>query len=606
MDTVTCHTCKTTAAYDTAAAASAARARHLQGDCQVFPTQAAYTNAAQKYGEEKARETLALRLADVYKAHYCAASHGLGLAQDERIVVCKPCKQLIRVHESNHKATVAFHHHAPGTATTPPPFLEVSPPTRTWIQASCNWAEKSLFHFTCGACRLACTYQKRDTTAALVHHLGEYCVRPSPLHAPALALVEDPLSIPMASTWMKEMEAVRDALTHTLQEVDSLQAQAATTGRCTPPPGDQRTKRPYNGDDAPTTPTKSLRGRPEDDESMNSDDEVSAPDTLNNTLSNTNTTPKGKPPPIHVDSDWGEDYFTKIDQYSTGLSRPITCKLAGRGGGLVLRTQNFTDYSTLTARLRAASESFTTKTPAHEKVERYVAKRLPTGIPESRILTELKAANTPALAVHRLTASNRRAGQQQPVILTAAVCSFPAGTPLKAVAAAAPTIGNCTVLWQRFDSRGEPMQCHNCQDYAEHSAKNCHRPTQCRKCSGYHRSADCTSTVTRCANCSLEHRSTYKNCPYYKKKKEESKKKLTANSSQATRAPARAASGGAATPPRHPRTGPTPFLVVSILGLYATCVLVQRVITSKTGQISTRLCVCVPCTFHGVMRITTY
>ena len=93
----------------------------------------------------------------------------------------------------------------------------------------------------------------------------------------------------MASAWMKEMEAVRDVLTHTLLGADSLQAQAATTGRCTPPPGYQRTKRPYDGDDAPTTPTKDLRGQPEDDESMDSDDDVSAPDAY--TQNKTNTAP---------------------------------------------------------------------------------------------------------------------------------------------------------------------------------------------------------------------------------------------------------------------------------------------------------------------------
>lgn len=241
--------------------------------------------------------------------------------------------------------------------------------------------------------------------------------------------------------------------------------------------------------------------------------------------------PKGRPPPVTVDSDWGEEFHDKFEKYNEGLGRPFTCKLSGQGKALVLRAHTLEDHLKLLSTLREAGEQFKTQSPRHERTERYVATRLPIGVSTERVLNTLQEAKLPVQAAHRKTVPDATRGGSR--TLTAVICTFAPGTPIKTVSRAVPLIAGCQVWWQRYDCKGVPVQCYNCQDY-QHASKNCGRKTKCRKCSAEHNSKDCPGGPTRCANCGEGHRSTYRGCSYYQLKASELRK----NSQHTSRQPA--------------------------------------------------------------------
>lgn len=59
-----------------------------------------------------------------------------------------------------------------------------------------------------------------------------------------------------------------------------------------------------------------------------------------------------------------------------------------------------------------------------------------------------------------------------------------------------------------------PIRCYNCQIFG-HLAHNCKRKPVCAKCSGGHKTSDCTDTKRKCSNCLGDHSAAYKNCPKY-------------------------------------------------------------------------------------------
>ena len=255
-----------------------------------------------------------------------------------------------------------------------------------------------------------------------------------------------------------------------------------------------------------------------------------------------------RPPPIHLDKDWGEEHFKKYDLYSEGLLRPFLCKLAARGGGLVIRAQSMEDYESLLKRLKENGEEYTTQTPRNQRTERLVATRLPTGITTEYILHTLREAQLPVQAAHRLTARDPATGQ--PRALTAVVCTFTAGTPIKKVSTAVPAIAGCSTRWQRYNAKGVPVQCFRCQKFT-HASKNCNRQVSCRKCGGPHKSGDCLdSQPNKCANCGEAHRSTYKGCKHY----QEVVLSMQAHNSSSRRA--RAAQGRLPSHPAAPQRQP--------------------------------------------------
>lgn len=515
-----CHRCSVITLHPTEEERRKARTPHAEGKCNFARTKAADHS---RYTEEVARDTAARELASAVREYLTPEC--FALASNERYVVCRTCKIRATVDVAHHAAALEHHKHAAGDQQPAPPEIARAPCSKIWLQARENWTDRVSFTISCGYCKNTATYNRHDATAALAHHYGQYCTRPSHFREAPTPTSEDAMPARAAKEWKAAMDdvrqeaetAIRTSTPDPLDSMDSMETPIQTTPK----------KRPREDETTPAAPTKTPRANSvtpnhsgdeddDDDEPRSSswpyadsqDIPVSVPQTIQDTR-----THRGKPPPIVVDSEWRDDFFDKIDRYNTGLQKPFSAKLIGGAAEpkLLLRTHSMEDYRHLLATLRAAKEPFTTRTPPEERQERLVACRVPTGIPADSIAEALTKLGLPVLLARRVTVPDWRGSGRA---LDKVLCVFPTGTAIKEVAERAGTLFSCRIHWERYDNGGEPVQCYKCQDF-NHGNGNCGRVLACRKCSREHLSRDCPGTEVRCANCGKAHRSTYKGCKHY-------------------------------------------------------------------------------------------
>lgn len=296
-----------------------------------------------------------------------------------------------------YNATVAYHKHPPTQADCAPPCLQSTAAPRSWLQADRNRGDAEMHILNCGQCKTTYTYKKQDAHAALLFHYGEYCIDPSPLVTAPHPTVAEALSATLAKQWRREMKHDRDTASNTVDNLAQITA-------CSQDSSTSPTKRPHphqDDDGPPQSPAK--RQQPEqgsnsppprqpsptremdhDGDNANTAHaptldgaEVRAPETQS--TQNTRNTPKGRPPPITVDGDWGEDHFARHERYSQGLTKPVRYRTNGQGG-LAILTQTYDDYETVLGRIKLDNVQHTTKPRRDEQNERYVARRLPVGI----------------------------------------------------------------------------------------------------------------------------------------------------------------------------------------------------------------------------------
>ncbi|KAK3931369.1 Kinesin-like protein KIF21A [Frankliniella fusca] len=363
-------------------------------------------------------------------------------------------------------------------------------------------------HIKCAHCKKGLTYMKTDATAAYIHHYGEYCTRPCALRGAPVATGSDKAAAGKLGEWRRSMEEMRDkALAQLMDQpahwttptADTATSQPATpepanpwaNSRPLPSPPTSPGKRHFDGDGESGTPFKTPRQKTDpnlchgpatdhfdQDGALGNEDasaaadavmeddtgsqqgemqhEVSAPATpITHSQKSTHA------PTIRIDKDWGELHHQRYEQLTRGLSRPPTCRLSGTG--FVIKPHCMPDYTVLLERLKAADIEHTFRTPKTAATVRLVAKRLPVGIAESTVQEALGALQV--RGVHRLTVPAAPGEGPRPRALTAAVCAFPAGTKLEAVAAAAPIIGGFIVKWEIYKNMGEIPQCYKCQDF---------------------------------------------------------------------------------------------------------------------------------------------
>ena len=72
----------------------------------------------------------------------------------------------------------------------------------------------------------------------------------------------------------------------------------------------------------------------------------------------------------------------------------------------------------------------------------------------------------------------------------------------------------------------KPIQCFKCQKFGHYSSECGEGSSICVKCTGNHKVADCTSQKLKCANCSLEHTSSYGGCKIYQQNLKEKVEKI--------------------------------------------------------------------------------
>ncbi|KAK3928884.1 Putative trans-acting regulator pXO2-62/BXB0076, partial [Frankliniella fusca] len=432
-DTAVCHKCHCITLHPSPPAAAKAKARHDNGECDHIRTNQADHD---RYSAEKLRDREASAIGHAIREYLAPTC--IAVPTSERVVVCKQCDKVLLYDAENYKAAVLYHKHAPGAAPGPPQVGQLGPCHKVWRQALRNWTDQVSFALTCGYCHHSLQYSKLDKTAALAHHYGRLCQNPCLLRGAPTPTTDDEIGETTARDWeaaMNDVAAAAKAALDTAMDMDTMSPTNA-------PLHGKRSRE----EDTPSTPSKSRRSTIASsgiDSACNSDEEkehaepqltaasqgptpmVSAPHT-------TTPTHRGKPPPIVVDSDWGEDFFQKLDKYNEGLTKPFTAKLAGgaQSPQLVLRTQSLDDYHTLITSLREAKEPFTTATPRAERQERIVATRVPTAVPAERIHQEVSQLGLPILTATRVVVADRKGGARA---LDKVLCTFPAGTNVKEI-----------------------------------------------------------------------------------------------------------------------------------------------------------------------------
>ncbi|KAK3911743.1 60 kDa chaperonin [Frankliniella fusca] len=310
-------------------------------------------------------------------------------------------------------------------------------------------------HIKCAHCKKGLTYMKTDATAAYIHHYGEYCTRPCALRGAPVATGSDKAAAGKLGEWRRSMEEMRDkALAQLMDQpahwttptADTATSQPATpepanpwaNSRPLPSPPTSPGKRHFDGDGEPGTPFKTPRQKTD-------------PNLCHG------------PATDHFDQDGAlgnEDASAAAD----AVMEDDTGSQQGE--------MQHEDYTVLLERLKAADIEHTFRTPKTAATVRLVAKRLPVGIAESTVQEALGALQV--RGVHRLTVPAAPGEGPRPRALTAAVCAFPAGTKLEAVAAAAPIIGGFIVKWEIYKNMGEIPQCYKCQDFF-HTSRQCGR-----------------------------------------------------------------------------------------------------------------------------------
>lgn len=69
------------------------------------------------------------------------------------------------------------------------------------------------------------------------------------------------------------------------------------------------------------------------------------------------------------------------------------------------------------------------------------------------------------------------------------------------------------VKWEYYKNKiNKVTQCYNCQMFG-HGSSHCAVKTFCSKCSGNHKTTECTANSFKCANCNGDHESSSPDCP---------------------------------------------------------------------------------------------
>jgi hypothetical protein len=87
-------------------------------------------------------------------------------------------------------------------------------------------------------------------------------------------------------------------------------------------------------------------------------------------------------------------------------------------------------------------------------------------------------------------------------------------------------INYCKFIVEKYLSPIKPIQCFKCQKYGHYSSACVQTSLVCVKCTGNHRISECKSDKLKCANCSLEHTSSFVGCKIYQQNFKEKVEKI--------------------------------------------------------------------------------
>jgi hypothetical protein len=87
-------------------------------------------------------------------------------------------------------------------------------------------------------------------------------------------------------------------------------------------------------------------------------------------------------------------------------------------------------------------------------------------------------------------------------------------------------INYCKFKVEKYLSPIKPIQCFKCQKFGHYSSACVQTSLICVKCTGNHRISECKSDKLKCANCSLEHTSSFGGCKIYQQNLKEKVEKI--------------------------------------------------------------------------------
>lgn len=138
-----------------------------------------------------------------------------------------------------------------------------------------------------------------------------------------------------------------------------------------------------------------------------------------------------------------------------------------------------------------------------------VLQDIPLGCSNEEISRLLSSADIPAVGIQRM----RNKDKQE---TTSVRIDLPTKEIQRNIKASGIKFDLISVRIKEYEAPTPRItQCYRCQGY-NHMAMNCPNSLKCLRCSGPHRSSDCTTTNSKdftCANCSGNHASVSPNCP---------------------------------------------------------------------------------------------
>ena len=138
-----------------------------------------------------------------------------------------------------------------------------------------------------------------------------------------------------------------------------------------------------------------------------------------------------------------------------------------------------------------------------------ILKNVLQSIPDSEILNSLQDKYPSCTEVIRFKKDNK--------VLPVVKAIFANSNDVCKVLKEGALIGNLYILPEVYKAKKCPTRCFNCSRFG-HTATFCKSKPTCSKCSGDHKSAECTNnSCKKCINCGNDHTSYDKACPVYVK-----------------------------------------------------------------------------------------
>ena len=225
---------------------------------------------------------------------------------------------------------------------------------------------------------------------------------------------------------------------------------------------------------------------------------------------------KVKIPPIVVYSHV-QEHMKTLNLIKENMKSDFDIK--AKNNRIIVYTKNEEDYNTFLKETKVAKVDYHTYTFPNKKIIKSILKGVPANVSTDEIYEDLKVKNNlKVLEVKQMSApiniDNNE--QKQTKKLPVFIVTFEPTVQISEIMKVR-RVCYCVVSWEKFRSNGKITKCYNFQVYG-HVSSNCFRKPKCMKCSGEHKSKECTivdNNQFKCADCNLKHLANSKECPIY-------------------------------------------------------------------------------------------